>query len=190
TNPGGTTYFDATFNTGSGLDDEFILKFVHTPVSVTQSQMNSNACNPCNGSATVTLNNMCPPYNFVWSNGSSSTNVTSNSNTINGLCAGTYSVSVSGSCNTQSLSANYIITGIDCNACNLKGQFTKGTANCSNCGCKEWIMVNATGGTSPYTYTWPDGYDKRYKNSLCPGAYNVKITDGNGCTVNLNINAP
>ncbi|MCC6691431.1 MAG: SprB repeat-containing protein [Bacteroidia bacterium] len=73
---------------------------------------------------------------------------------------------------------------------NINAQYTKGTANCSNCGCKEWIMVTGTGGTPPYNYQWPDGYDKRYKNSLCPGAYNVIVTDGNGCKATVKVNAP
>ncbi|MBI2271849.1 MAG: hypothetical protein HYU69_16020 [Bacteroidetes bacterium] len=67
---------------------------------------------------------------------------------------------------------------------------TKGTANCTGCGCKQWIMINATGGTSPYFYSWPDGYDKRYKNQLCPGNYTVNIKDKNGCSVNVNFTTP
>lgn len=72
----------------------------------------------------------------------------------------------------------------------LTGQFTKGTANCSSCGCKEWIIVNAIGGVGPYTYLWPGGYDKRYQNKLCPGSYSINIKDKNGCSTNVNLTAP
>ncbi|MCC6690044.1 MAG: hypothetical protein IT235_00800, partial [Bacteroidia bacterium] len=97
---------------------------------------------------------------------------------------------------------NYTVTVIDSKGCTavstttittppaLLGQYTKGTANCSNCGCKEWIMVTGLNGTPPYIYQWPDGYDKRYKNALCPGTYNVNIMDKNGCSINVNLTAP
>ncbi|MBI2270668.1 MAG: SBBP repeat-containing protein [Bacteroidetes bacterium] len=93
-------------------------------------------------------------------------------------------------CKKDSLTKTNYITVTQCAACNLVAKFTKGTANCTGCGCKEWIMVNATGGTNPYTYLWPDGYDKRYKNHLCSGNYSINITDKNGCSVNVNLTAP
>ncbi|MCC6690101.1 MAG: hypothetical protein IT235_01085, partial [Bacteroidia bacterium] len=68
--------------------------------------------------------------------------------------------------------------------------YTKGTANCTICGCKEWIMVTGINGSPPYSYQWPDGYDKRYKNALCPGTYTINVKDKNGCSVNLNVSAP
>ncbi|MBI2270999.1 MAG: SBBP repeat-containing protein [Bacteroidetes bacterium] len=93
-------------------------------------------------------------------------------------------------CKKDSITKYSYITTTQCVTCNLEGQFTKGTASCTGCGCKEWILVNATGGTSPYTYLWPDGYTNRYKNQLCPGTYIINIKDKNGCSVNLNLTAP
>lgn len=92
-------------------------------------------------------------------------------------------------CERDSLIQNAYITVNSC-GCTLTGQFTRGTAGCTGCGCKEWIMVTASGGTSPYSYTWPDGYSKRYKNNLCPGAYTINIKDKNGCSMNINLTAP
>ncbi|MCC6691430.1 MAG: SBBP repeat-containing protein [Bacteroidia bacterium] len=104
---------------------------------------------------------------------------------------GTFPVSVTifSKCDTTVISYPNYISVTNC-GCTLTAQYTKGTANCSNCGCKEWIMVNATGGTAPYSYTWSDGYVNRYKNGLCPGAYLINVKDKNGCSVNLNVNAP
>jgi len=84
---------------------------------------------------------------------------------------------------------NYITTS-QCLVCNLVGQFVKGTSNCVSCGCKEWIMVTATGGTSPYSYSWPGGYNKRYLSNLCPGNYTINIKDKNGCSINVGLTAP
>jgi hypothetical protein len=77
-----------------------------------------------------------------------------------------------------------------CVGCALSAQYIKGTATCSTCGCKEWIMVNAKDGTPPYSYSWPAGYDKRYQNKLCSGTYTIKVTDKNGCSVNVGVSTP
>ncbi|MBI2269498.1 MAG: hypothetical protein HYU69_03975 [Bacteroidetes bacterium] len=96
----------------------------------------------------------------------------------------------------------YTVTVTDANGCAattmvvitspppLIGQFSKGSATCTGCDCKEWLMINATGGTSPYSYVWSNGYNRRYKNNLCPGTYTINITDKNGCSVNVNLTAP
>ncbi|MBI2271538.1 MAG: hypothetical protein HYU69_14430 [Bacteroidetes bacterium] len=159
------------------------------PRSFSQSQINATACSPCNGSATINFSCALGNYSYVWSNGSATLNTTNNSNTISGLCPGTYTVTATSSCD-QSQTATFVITGTSCNPCTLTGQFIKGAANCSSCGCKQWIMVNATGGTSPYIYTWSDGYTNRYNNALCPGTYNINIKDKNGCSVNMNLTVP
>ncbi|MBI2268976.1 MAG: SBBP repeat-containing protein, partial [Bacteroidetes bacterium] len=185
-NPGGGAYFDNTFH---ATDDAFIAKFIPVIPTVTKSQTNNTTCTPCNGSATINLTCSEPNYSYIWSNGSSTMNVTSTTNTVTGLCPGTYTVTATSNCN-QTQTATFVITGTPCSTCTLAGQFTKGTANCTNCGCKEWIMVNATGGTNPYNYLWPDGYTGRYKNKLCAGNYTIKIKDQNGCSVNVNLSAP
>lgn len=331
-NPGGGAYFGATGMTHIG----YISKFIPTVSTYTQSQVNSSTCLPCNGSATINLACGEPNYNYSWSNGSSTLNSTGTSNTLTGLCPGTYTVTATSNCN-QSKTATFVITGTTCggvtatatsaSVCSgtcatitsngssgtspytyvwsngsivqsispcpssntvytvtvtdnagatatstalvtvdpavtvsistinincsggtgsasaaggsgtpaytyswsnlvsgslvsglsagnytvtvtdskgctststttifsppaLTGQFAKGSATCAECGCKEWLMVNATGGTSPYSYTWPDGYINRYKNQLCPGIYTINIKDKNGCSVNVNISSP
>lgn len=148
--------------------------------SVSLSGVQTNlVCNAsCTGSATFSASGGSTPYNYVWSNGKFG-------QTITGLCAGNYTITV-----TDAVGCSATAIAVILSPPPFSGQFTKGTANCPGCGCKQWIMVTATGGASPYSYTWPDGYDKRYKNQLCPGAYTVKITDKNGCSVNVNLNTP
>ncbi|MBI2268975.1 MAG: SBBP repeat-containing protein [Bacteroidetes bacterium] len=132
-------------------------------------------------------------YKFHWTfTGGSPASSDSVKPTVTFSGAGTHDVKlvVTTICKKDSITINNYITTTQCTACNLTGQFTKGTASCTGCGCKEWILVNATSGTSPYTYLWPDGYTNRYKNQLCPGTYIINIKDKNGCSINVNISAP
>ncbi|MBL7893627.1 MAG: hypothetical protein JNL63_13420 [Bacteroidia bacterium] len=151
-----------------------------------KTNINTNvSCNGgANGSATVSINNGSGgPYVYSWSNGNNGT-TTGTSVIVTGLQAATYTVTISeGACTSTSTVS--ITSPLP-----LVGQFTKGTGNCNGCGCKEWVMITAMGGTNPYSYTWSDGYLNRYKNQLCPGVYSINIKDKNGCSINVNLTAP
>ncbi|MBI2269014.1 MAG: SBBP repeat-containing protein [Bacteroidetes bacterium] len=337
-NPGGGAYYDGTFN-GTAPDDGFMVKFNSITGTSTSSFVNSTSCNPCNGSATISLNNICAPFTYLWSNGLTQSTTTNTTSNITGLCPGNYTVTVTSNCN-QTLTATFAIAGnacggitvtasssdickngcatvtstvtngtgpytytwsngattqnispcpvsattytvtitdntgltatstasvtinpavtvtvtstnLTCNGSNggsaqatgstgtspftynwsngisnslisnltsqiytvtvtdnkgctgtssvtiaappaLSGQFSKGTANCMGCGCKEWIMVTASGGTEPYSYSWSasGGIVNRYKNQLCPGTYTINIKDKNGCSINISLTTP
>ncbi|MBI2271894.1 MAG: SprB repeat-containing protein, partial [Bacteroidetes bacterium] len=132
-----------------------------------------------NGSVTATAAGGSPAFTYTWSTPGGSASA------ISGLTAGNYTVTITDSKGCTATSSASIISPPA-----LSGLFTKGTANCNGCGCKEWIMVNASGGTNPYTYTWPDGYINRFKNKLCPGPYSINIKDKNGCSVNVSLTTP
>jgi hypothetical protein len=42
--------------------------------------------------------------------------------------------------------------------------------------------ASATGGTTPYTFTWSSGGNAATEGGLTAGTYTVTITDDNGCT--------
>ncbi|MBI2271758.1 MAG: SBBP repeat-containing protein [Bacteroidetes bacterium] len=141
------------------------------------------------------VNNSCDTsdYKFHWTfAGGNPLNSDSANPTVTFNAVGTYDVKlvVTTACKKDSITIPNYITIKNCTTCNLVGQFSKGTGNCAGCGCKEWILVNATGGTSPYAYNWSSGYTNRYENRLCPGNYTINIKDKNGCSVNVNITTP
>lgn len=131
-----------------------------------------------NGSAIAAGGSGTTPYTYSWSNGLTT-------QTITGLAPGSYTVKVTDSKGCTSTTTTAIISPPA-----LAGLFTKGTAVCNGCGCKEWLMVTGSGGTSPYSYIWPDGYVNRYKSQLCPGTNTINIKDKNGCSVNIVVSAP
>lgn len=147
------------------------------PITINTSVILPSCATP-NGEATALPAGGTGTYTYLWSNASTT-------QTITGLSAGNYTVTISDA-NNCTATATAAITSPS----PLTGQFVKGSANCVDCGCKEWIMVSASGGTSPYSYSWAGGNNSRYQNGLCPGAYNINITDKNGCSINVNVTAP
>lgn len=129
-------------------------------------------------SATATSGGGTPGYIYNWNNSQTT-------QTVTGLLQGVYTLTVTDSKGCTVSSTVAIISPPA-----LSGHFTKGTASCIGCDCKEWLMITGTGGTSPYTYSWPDGYVNRYKNKLCPGTHLINIRDKNGCNVNISVTAP
>jgi hypothetical protein len=139
-------------------------------------------CGTNSGSVTATTTGGSTNYTYSWSNGV--TTITGSlTSQISSLTSNTYSVTVTDSKGCSASSSAIIDPP-------FSAQYIKGTAPCSGCGCKEWIMVTPSNGRTPYTYSWPDGYDKRYLNRLCPGTYTISVTDKNGCNVNVSVNTP
>jgi gliding motility-associated-like protein len=142
-----------------------------TALTVITSSNNASCNNSCNGSAAGIAGGGTPPYSYIWTPGNFTTS------SVNNLCAGTYTLTVTdaNACQGTSvvnitepsiLQANVSSTDVTCNsACN-------GTATSS-----------PTGGTGPYSYSWaPGGSSAQSLTNLCAGSYTVTVTDLNGCT--------
>ena len=129
----------------------------------------------CDGSAEVVSTGGTPPYNFQWDVNANSQNT---SIAIN-LCEGSFGVIVSdvnGCSAATTISLTQPVELINSNS----------TTNVSCNGlCDGTVVSTASGGTVPYSYLWNNAAFSTNSsiNSLCPGNYNVTITDANGCTV-------
>lgn len=187
-------------NFGGGQYDAFIAQLcingcgISNPVTPAFSANNATIC--INNSVNFTnLSMACDTTNTTWkwyfTDGIPATSNVRNPSGIIYNTIGSHSVKlvVTSPCGTDSITKTALITVNNC-GCTLSAKFTKGTATCTGCGCKEWIMIDAIGGTKPYSYTWSDGYNRRYLNHLCPGTYSINIKDKNGCSINLNLTAP
>ncbi len=125
-----------------------------------------------NGTAIVTASGSSG-YTYTWS-----TNPVQTTDTISGLGAGTYTVTVSapGLCQVTSsvtisqplqLSHTVIIDSASCGSSN------------------GLISINETGGSQVYNYIWsPTGSGSSSPN-LAAGQYNITITDSKGCRDSL-----
>jgi len=130
---------------------------------------NATCTNSCNGSATANPTGGLSPYSYAWS--SNANNATTQ--TVTGLCAGTYSVTVTDAAGTQSSSSVTISAPSAISAV--------GTVVQPNCfGENGSIQMNITGGVSPYSIGW-NGLNPQ---EIPPGQHSITISDANACSVN------
>ena len=121
-----------------------------------------------NGSINVVVTPGAGAYNYTWSNGATTQNLT-------GLAAGTYTLTVQfGSCTntTQITLTQPALLNASATATNASCGSNNGTAT-----------VTATGGTMPYTYSWNTTpvQTNAMATGLAAGVYTVTVGDANGC---------
>ncbi len=129
------------------------------------------SCAACNGSASVTVS-PSGTYTYSWSPSGGT------GSTATGLCAGTYTVTVSDACNTATAVVTVGSAGGGLTVTNA-GQ----TNVLCNGQCNGSATASVTGGTAPYTYAWtPAGGNAPTASGLCAGTYTCTVTDAAGCT--------
>lgn len=122
-----------------------------------------------NGSISIAVSGGMPVYNYLWNNGSTL-------NTVSGLAAGTYTVTVTGT-NGVSTSSSFTVNQFADIAPNL----TQTNLRCF--GHKNGVAtVSPTGGGGAYTHLWSNGKTTASINNLIAGTYTCTITDANACT--------
>lgn len=135
-------------------------------------------CGLCNGYLTAMPTGQ-PPFSYSWSTGDTT-------QTISGLCAGIYSLTVTDS-NSCSVTDTVIVSGSS-----FMATVTGTDATCSGC-CDGTGDVTAGGSSPPYTYLWDcNGATTASVTGLCAGNCFIQVTDGMGCTffLTLTINEP
>ncbi len=136
------------------------------------------SCNgAADGSITVVPSNGSAPYVYNWNTGDTGA-------TINGLVAGTYTVTVTDNNGAGCSVVETIILG---EPAVLNDNATVNDVSCNGAGDGS-IFLAVTGGTGPYTYLWNTGATTNNITGLNAGAFSVTITDNNGCSINENFN--
>jgi hypothetical protein len=126
-----------------------------------------------NGTVSLTTSGGTSPYTYLWNNGSTTANQT-------GLSAGTYSLTVT---DANSCTATFSVTLNQPTAISLSPSAT-------NTGCSQntgSASVNASGGTSPYTYLWNTNATTSSISNLSAGTYSVTVTDNKNCTATSSV---
>lgn len=142
-----------------------------TALLLVPSETDVSCFGSCDGTAGVVASGGTPAYTYSWAPGGQTTA------NINALCAGSYTLTV-----TDANACTGTLTITITQPVAIQNNVTSVNASCSG-NCNGTATANPTGGTAPYTFLWsPGGQTTASVNGLCAGAYNVTVTDANGCT--------
>ncbi|MGC9331781.1 MAG: gliding motility-associated C-terminal domain-containing protein [Bacteroidales bacterium] len=175
---------DWTLGGGGAMDCSIICP------DISMSSTDESCSGIGDGTATVTITSGgSPNFDYMWSNSDNTINTSSTSNTITGLSAGTYTVSV-----------------YDAEGCEVIDNVTV-SANpnpTANAGSNQSICngnnitiggsPTASGGSPPYSFAWSPSTGLSSTTVANPTAsptsttsYTVVVSDGNGCTATDNM---
>ncbi|MBI3481879.1 MAG: SprB repeat-containing protein, partial [Bacteroidetes bacterium] len=145
---------------------------VNEPASLITKEEASKGidCNGNNsGAISLTVAGGVAPYQFAWSNGSTTKDIT-------GLKAGTYNVKVSDANGCSKTFAKAITE---------PAKLVKKVDEIKNIICfgdaKGAINISVNGGALPYRYNWSNGAISQDIVDVKAGKYSVTIKDANGC---------
>lgn len=166
-----TTYYLTATLTNSGCSKtDSVTVFVSNPVA-TINTSNSILCPGETGTATVTVSNAPDPYNYSWSTGGTSSQ-------ISGLTSQIYSVTVTDA-NTCTATTAISFTAISAPTATISTTQTTITEG-------EQITLNGNGGVN---YTWSPAATLSCSTCQNPNAfplttttYTLTVTSGYGCT--------
>ncbi|RMG82660.1 MAG: T9SS C-terminal target domain-containing protein [Bacteroidetes bacterium] len=163
----------------AGGNSGLVRVFTCLGYAVSVNTTHASCFNNNDGNATVSVTEGAAPYTYIWNNSATTQSIT-------GLTAGTYIVTVTdangctasdtGIVNEPSaLTVTTTVTNIPCNG------YNNGS-----------IITNASGGTSPYYYTWNNLATTSNLTGLTTGIYSLTVSDYNGCTnsTSTTINEP
>ncbi len=141
------------------------------PVTLTVAGTVTNAgCETATGAIALTVTGGTSPYTFLWSNNSTTQN-------LSNLSAGNYSVTVTDN-NSCSQTSTFAV--------NAPGGFTLSlSATQTTCSGIADGAVSSTvsGGNGPFQYNWSNGATTQNISNLPGGVYTVIVSDASNCTV-------
>ena len=173
--PAGSYTVTVTDNNGCAVTTSVTITQPATAVGATISSVINASCNSgTDGSATVSATGGVGPYTYSWN-----TNPIQTSATASNLAVGAYVVTVTDS-KGCSITKQATITQPTILVASISAS-TNALCFGGNGGS---ATVSATGGSSPYNYSWNTSPIQiaSTANNLTAGVYIVQVTDAHGCT--------
>ena len=166
-----TLTWSVTSNDGCATQDEVIITFTDAlvPVIATTDAICNGACN---GTASVATTGGNGAYSFAWSGG-----IAGNTPSATGICAGSYTVTVSdaNNCSTAALFTIGEPEALDIDAIASVNETCPGS-------CDGSITITDPQGAQ-YSINGGTGFQTGNPfTGLCPGEYAIVMLDANGCT--------
>ena len=169
-------YFAQVMNANGCITIDTAEVFAPEPMEVQFGTTPVSCAGSCDGTAGFGIIGGVPPYTIVWD---PAPPVGQGTNTVSGLCAGTYAVDITDALGC-SITANVLILA----PLPLIPDAAVQEISCAG-ACDGQVDLDVTGGTGAITYFWdpvpPNGQGTDLATDLCPGSWSVTITDANGC---------
>ena len=168
----GPNSYTVTVTDGNGCTDNVVVDILEpADIILSTSNIVDATCGASDGAATVDVVGGTGPLTYTWTPNVGTTA------TVTSIPAGPYSVVVSDQ-NGCSSTINFTITNV--------GGPTLTALPTTDVSCFGFsdgeASVQASGGTTPYTYSWaPTGGNGAIASNLIAGTYVVTVTDDAGC---------
>lgn len=141
------------------------------PINLTTNVLSDASCGSSDGSADVSVTGGTSPYSYLWNTGQ-------NTNTLTGVAAGTYIVTVYG---TDLCEATESIGISNVGAPTVTLAVTSVTCNAGNDGSASVTVTAVGGGVTSTSYVWSNNVFMPTNTGLSAGTYYVTVEDNNGC---------
>ncbi|MBL4706048.1 MAG: hypothetical protein JKY54_16095, partial [Flavobacteriales bacterium] len=166
--PGGTYTVWVTDTTNCVDSASFLLNNISS-INMTASTIDATCAGGSDASIDITVSGGTAPYTFSWSNAATSED-------ISGLMTGVYTVTITDASSCV-FSQSVTVGEMPAITITLDALLNEecGTGNGS-------IAITAAGGTGSFGYSWSNGPITDDITGLGGGAYDLTVTDGNGCT--------
>ncbi|MGP8217501.1 MAG: PKD domain-containing protein [Bacteroidia bacterium] len=179
-NPGGQTNQTATglaagtytVNVGTSTSCSTASDTVTIGASTAES-VTATAVNGCTGGVNTTVTGGVAPYTYSWNTGQTTSSIT-------GVASGGYTVTVTDSKGCVE-TANATVSGVTLTVTPSQ------TDDACFGGSTGSISLAASGGSTPYTYTWSSGQSTSSISGLTAGVYSYTVMEAGGCTNNGSI---
>jgi len=171
----GVYFVNVTDANSCGVFQSFVVNQPDTLLYFTLTNASTLLCfGDNNASIDIEVDGGTSPYSYSWS-------TSANTEDINSLSAGTYTVTVSDN-NDCELIQNISIS--EPNAIQLTENHIDVLCKGASTGS---IDLSSAGGSSPYSYNWNNGATSEDISNLLAGTYSVSVTDLNACASSISI---